>query len=170
MSGAGGVGVDSLDSLDSLESRVAAAVATVDDPEFPGVSVVDLGLLESIRVDGDGRVLVSLLPTFSGCPALSMISDDVVSAVEGVDGVHRVDVVWLSAPLWTPERISPSARHRLAREFTVVVGAARCPVCAGGLLELVSDVGPTRCRAVRRCAACGEVVEQVRTCEDVSSR
>ena len=64
-------------ALDSLEARVAAAVGTVDDPEFPGVSVVELGLLESIRVDRDGRVRVSLLPTFSGCPALSMIGDDV---------------------------------------------------------------------------------------------
>ena len=148
---------------DSLEERVATAVGTVDDPEFPGVSVVELGLVESIRVDRDGRVRVSLLPTFSGCPALSMIGDDVTKAVTAVDGVGRVEVVWLAAPLWTTERISPSARLRLAREFTVVVGAARCPVCAGGPLELVSDVGPTRCRAVRRCAACGEVVEQVRT-------
>ncbi|HEY5875221.1 MAG TPA: iron-sulfur cluster assembly protein [Ilumatobacteraceae bacterium] len=157
MSGTGVVGRD-------VERRVAAAVATVADPEFPGVSVVELGLLESIRVDPDGHVRVSLLPTFSGCPALSMIGDDVARAVEAVDGVHRVEVVWLAAPLWTTERISPSARLRLAQEFTVVVGAAApCPVCAGGPLELVSDVGPTRCRAVRRCAACGEVVEQVRT-------
>ena len=148
---------------DALEARVAAAVGTVADPEFPGVSVVELGLLESIRVDRDGHVRVSLLPTFSGCPALTMIGDDVARAVEAVDGVHRVEVVWLAAPLWTTERISSSARLRLAREFTVVVGAARCPVCAGGPLELASDVGPTRCRAVRRCTACGEIVEQVRT-------
>ena len=142
---------------------MAAAVETVDDPEFPGVSVVELGLLESIGVDRDGQVRVSLLPTFSGCPALTMIGDDVARAVEAVDGVQRVEVVWLAAPLWTTDRISPSARRRLAQEFTVVVGAAPCPVCAGGPLELASDVGPTRCRAVRRCAACGEVVEQVRT-------
>jgi ring-1,2-phenylacetyl-CoA epoxidase subunit PaaD len=157
MSGAGVVGRD-------VERRVAAAVATVADPEFPGVSVVELGLLESIRVDPDGHVRVSLLPTFSGCPALTMIGDDVAKAVEAVDGVHGVEVVWLAAPLWTTERISPSARLRLAHDFTVVVGAASpCPVCAGGSLELASDVGPTRCRAVRRCSACGEVVEQVRT-------
>ena len=168
MSGAGVVGRGRerdprFESLDSLEARAAAAVGTVDDPEFPGVSIVELGLLESIRVDRDGRVRVSLLPTFSGCPALSMIGDDVASAVGAVDGVRGVDVEWLAAPLWTTDRISPSARLRLAREFTVVVGAAPCPGCDGGPLELASDVGPTRCRAVRRCAACGEVVEQVRT-------
>jgi ring-1,2-phenylacetyl-CoA epoxidase subunit PaaD len=148
---------------DSLEARVAAAVATVADPEFPGISIMDLGLVETIRVDQDDHVRVALVPTFSGCPALSMIRDDVTSAVEAVDGVGAVEVVWLAAPLWTTERITSSARHRLAQEFTVVVGADRCPVCAGGPLELASDVGPTRCRAVRRCAACGEVVEQVRT-------
>ncbi|MGD9701315.1 MAG: 1,2-phenylacetyl-CoA epoxidase subunit PaaD [Acidimicrobiia bacterium] len=150
-------------STSALEAAVASAVATVDDPEFPGVSIVDLGLLVAIQADGDGQVTVSLTPTFSGCPALQMIGDDVNRAVEAVDGVQRVDVVWLAAPLWTTDRISPPARQQLARQFAVVVDATMCPQCEGGPLALVSEVGATRCRAVLRCSACGELVEQVRT-------
>ena len=94
-----------------------------------------------------------------------MIGDDVAGAVEAVDGVHSVEVVWLAAPLWTTERITPSARLRLARGAHVVVGAAApCPARGGGLLRTGFRRRADACRrAVRRCAACGEVVEQVRT-------
>lgn len=141
---------------------VASAVATVEDPEYPGVSIVDLGLLESIDVDAGGSVTVSLTPTFSGCPALGMIGEDVTSAVMAVDGVNAVRVEWLATPVWSTDRVSPVARWRLAHDLTVVVGPSWCPVCHGGPLELLSDAGPARCRAVRRCAACGEIVEQLR--------
>lgn len=150
-------------TLESLWGEVAAAVATVEDPEYPGVTIVDLGLLESIDIGDDGHVRIELTPTFSGCPALGMIGDDVTRAVQAVDGVSGVEVSWVAAPVWTTDRISPLARWRLARDLTVVVGTSWCPVCDQGPLELVSDVGPSRCRAIRRCTACGEIVEQVRS-------
>lgn len=152
-----------MSTADPLWHAVASAVSTVDDPEYPGVSIVDLGLLESIDVNADGHVTVSLTPTFSGCPALGMIGDDVTKAVQAVGGVTTVQVEWLAAPVWSTDRISPLARWRLARELTVVVASSWCPVCGGDHLELVSDVGPARCRAVRRCTSCGEIVEQMRS-------
>jgi len=143
---------------------IESAVATVDDPEFPGVSVVDLGLLESIDVMGT-EVLVGLIPTFSGCPALDVIRDDVAEAVMALPGVSNVDVKFLAAPRWTPARISEAARSKLANEFTVAVQVSprrvACPRCAGPTTE-VAAFGPTRCRSVSRCVDCGEIVEVVR--------
>ncbi len=76
----------------SLRERVLAAVTSVDDPEYPGISIVDLGLLETIDVSADGAVGVGLIPTFSGCPALGMIADDVRVVVGDIAGVGSVAV------------------------------------------------------------------------------
>ncbi|MEC9394416.1 MAG: iron-sulfur cluster assembly protein [Actinomycetota bacterium] len=150
----------------TLEARVRDAVATVDDPEYPGVSIVDLGLFEALLVTGDGTVEVRLVPTFSGCPALGMIADEVRTAVATVDGVQRVEVRWLGAPVWTVDRISEAGREALAREFTVAVRIGRkpvaCPRCGAETCE-DSLFGPSRCRAVHLCPSCTEVVEVMRS-------
>lgn len=157
-----------------LLDRVTSAVASVDDPEMPGVSIVDLGLLEHLGVDEPtGRVHVGLIPTFTGCPALGLIRDDVVRAVRAVDGVHEVSVTFLASPVWTIERISTAGRARLGTELGIAVSVGdppsrigndsdvSCPRCGSATRE-ESLFGPTRCRAVHRCTGCGETVEVMR--------
>ena len=150
----------------ALELAVHAAVATVDDPEYPGVSIVDLGLLESIEVDDEqGAVRIGLIPTFSGCPALQIIKDDVAAAAAEVAGVDRVEVEWLTTPVWSVSRISAETRKVLASEFTVAVRIGRdappCPRCGGPTHEQ-SMFGPSKCRSINRCEACSEAVEVMR--------
>ena len=152
----------------AIEERVRAAIATVDDPEYPGISIVDLGLLESIDVQPDGGVVVGLVPTFSGCPALAMIAADVRQAVTAVDdmaGPQTVDVRWLASPAWTIDRVTDNARQAMAREFTVAIRIGRdpvpCPRCGADTTEN-SMFGPSRCRAVHVCRSCTEVVEVMR--------
>lgn len=150
----------------AIEQRVRAAVASVDDPEYPGISIVDLGLLETIAVAEDGReITVGLIPTFSGCPALEMIAGDVRSAVQRDLPGRAVAVEWRRAPAWSTERISPEARSIMADRFTVAVQvgarAATCPRC-GAPTEQRSMFGPSRCRAVHRCESCRETVEVMR--------
>ena len=147
----------------ALETEVREALAAVDDPEYPGVSIIDLGLLERVNVFG-GRVEVGLIPTFSGCPALAMIAEEVRESVGAIDGVEEVDVDWLTGPVWSVERVSAVARLRLAAEFTVAVhlgSPPSCPLCGARTTEL-SAFGPSRCRSVHRCTSCGEVVEVLR--------
>ncbi|MEM7095445.1 MAG: 1,2-phenylacetyl-CoA epoxidase subunit PaaD [Actinomycetota bacterium] len=148
------------------ELAVHAAVASVDDPEYPEVSIVDLGLLESIAINDDGDVAIGLIPTFSGCPALAVIAADVEAAVAGVDGVASVDVRWLNAPAWTVDRISHDARVQLADQFTVAVELGRrpptCPRCGAPTVEQ-SMFGPSRCRSVHQCPSCRETVEVMRS-------
>lgn len=147
--------------------RVRDAVASVSDPEYPGVSIADLGLVESIDLDeADDVAVVGLIPTFTGCPALAMIAGDVRTAVEALGEIRRCDVRWLSRPVWTTDRITRAGRRVLADEYTVVLrdddGGLRCPVCGGGDVVPRSDAGSTRCRAVAWCAGCRNPVEVMR--------
>lgn len=143
---------------------VAEAVATVTDPEYPDISIRDLGLVESIRVDG-AAATVGLIPTFSGCPALAMIADDVRVAVLDLPEIEDCSVEWLAAPVWSTERVSMSARSRLG-EYTVTLrrkdGTLRCPSCGADDVVDQSAAGPTRCRSIAWCNRCRNVVEVMR--------
>ncbi len=150
-----------------LEIRARTAAAAVEDPEFPGVTVEHLGMLQAVRVDDDsGEVEVDLLPTFLGCPALDAIAADVREALTGLAGVRQVRVTFVSEPAWTPERITSEGRRRLAAEFTVAVpgasGSPPCPVCGSAALEPRSPFGPTACRAIAYCPDCRNPVEVIR--------
>ena len=147
-----------------LRDEICDAVSAVEDPEDPGLSIVDLGLLEAVQVAGT-RVAVGLIPTFSGCPALAVIAGDVRDAVSRIDGTTEVDVVWLRTPSWSTERLTSHARQILAGTFSVGVqigsGAPPCPRC-GEPTETRSAFGPSRCRAVHTCSRCKEPVEVLR--------
>jgi len=153
------------DPMLRLEASVHGAVSSVDDPEYPGISIVDLGLLEQITVDPSGDVVVGLIPTFSGCPALAIIADEVATAVQAVPAVESCTVEWLTSPAWHADRISHEARSCLERKFTVAVQLGErsptCPLCASTTVEQ-SMFGPSRCRSVHTCTGCGETVEVVR--------
>ncbi|TVR25764.1 MAG: DUF59 domain-containing protein [Ilumatobacter sp.] len=132
---------------------------------MPGVSIVELGLLERLQVDGwTGRVEVGLVPTFSGCPALEVIRRDVAESVRAVEGVTSVDVGFLASPVWTVDRVSAAGRRQLADSLGVAVAVepvVKCPRC-GASTRQESLFGPTRCRSVHRCTGCGEIVEVMR--------
>ena len=151
--------------MSDLELAVHEAIASVDDPEYPGISIVDLGLLERLDIE-DGIARVGLIPTFTGCPALRMIADDVERAVRQVTGIEGVEVTWLPAPAWTVDRVSADARVAMAQDFTVSIQLgtkpAPCPLCGGDTVQQ-SAFGPSRCRAIHRCPACQETVEVMRS-------
>ena len=146
-------------------AEVVDALRGVDDPAYPGVSVVDMGMIASAEVAG-GRVAVELITTFSGCPAHDVITADIAAAVGAIDGVAAVEVR-RSARSWDTSRLSEHARAVMAREFTVSVALpgkpTECPRCGTAALVEQSAFGPARCRAVHRCGACDEVVEVLRT-------
>ena len=145
-------------------AAVIDALRAVDDPEYPGVSVVDMGMIGAVELAG-GQAAVELITTFSGCPALDVISSEIVQAVEALDGITDVDVRH-SAEAWDTSRLSEHARAVMARDFTVAVAMvgkpAECPRCRAAALVEQSPFGPARCRAVHRCTACNEVVEVLR--------
>jgi ring-1,2-phenylacetyl-CoA epoxidase subunit PaaD len=158
----------------SVERAVRAAVAAVNDPEYPDVSILDLGLLESLRVEFVTEqevesvvAHVGLIPTFSGCPALQMIADDVRRSVESLEAIDRCVVSWLAGPVWDSSRLTAPAQSRLAEEYTVVLrrkdGSLLCPVCGSDAVVDQAMAGPTRCRSVAWCPSCRNPVEVMRS-------
>jgi len=103
--------------------QVWQVLATVEDPELP-VSIVDLGLVRGVRVEGDD-VTVEVTFTAMGCPCVEWIREDIRARLARLPGVRRVDVRVVWDPPWTPADIRPPAREALARYGVVVRARAR---------------------------------------------
>jgi ring-1,2-phenylacetyl-CoA epoxidase subunit PaaD len=164
----------------TLTSRdVWEALAEVPDPEIPVVSVVDLGMVRSVELDG-GRLRVELLPTFVGCPALEVIRESVAARLQGM--APRVEVEMTFAEPWTSDRITPEGRRKLRESgfappspagrgsgpagtkplFTTITTrpTATCPWCGAADTTLENPFGPTLCRAIFWCRRCRQPFEQ----------
>ena len=151
-----------------LEAAVLDAVSSVCDPEYPDVTIAELGILESVSTTDDGSVVrIELVPTMLGCPALDVIRRDVAAAAQSacVGTKARIEVVFVADPIWTPDRIAPSAVDFMAREYAVAIRSsltdATCPICDNAALEHRSDFGPTPCRSVEWCPECRNPIEVV---------
>jgi ring-1,2-phenylacetyl-CoA epoxidase subunit PaaD len=151
------------------------ALADIPDPEIPVISLVDLGVVKDVSVDGD-RVRIAFTPTFMGCPALEVMKRELERAVEAIGGRPEVDVVMDDS--WSTDRITPAGREKLreagfapptprAAGPTTLVQlqskAFRCPYCSSTETRLENIFGPTPCRSVRYCDACRQPFEQFKT-------
>lgn len=152
----------------AMEAAVLEAVSSVCDPEYPDITIAELGILESVTARNGGSALrIELVPTMLGCPALDVIRSDVTAAARSacMGSDVSVEVVFVADPVWTPDRISPGAVEFMAREYSVAVRRARsdaaCPICGNAALEHRSDFGPTPCRSVEWCPSCRNPIEVV---------
>lgn len=141
----------------TLEADVRQRLARVPDPEIPVLSVVDLGIVRHVRIDPAGGVEVGLSPTYSGCPATSVIKASVEAALR--DGGYReVRVVEVLAPPWTTEWITSEGRRKL-RDYGIappVPGPVACPQCGSTDTQKLSEFGSTPCKSLHRCESCRE--------------
>lgn len=137
--------------------------AAVEDPELPFVTIEELGILRDVKTDADGRVTVTVTPTYSGCPATEVIRDSVVSALEAA-GFHDVRVDTVFSPAWTTDDVTPEGRRKLEeggiappRDLAEVVRQPLlCPRCRSDSVRTVSGYGSTACKAFMVCESCGE--------------
>jgi ring-1,2-phenylacetyl-CoA epoxidase subunit PaaD len=158
----------------------AEIVGTVTDPELPVVTLTELGIVREVRETGDGAVVVSITPTYSGCPAMTAIQEDIVAALRR-GGFGRVDVRTVLSPAWTTDWISASGKAKLAAAGIAPPGAApkrgagpvplvlgvpatqvACPQCGHSETEQIAAFSATACRELRRCPACREPFEHVK--------
>lgn len=142
--------------------------ATVTDPEVPVLTIEDLGVLRAVEVDGD-RATVTLTPTYSGCPALETMRDDVILALTAA-GFARVDVQTTLTPAWTTDWMTDAGKHKLTAYGIAppsgrsslgegplrVRMAVKCPRCASLDTREVARFGSTSCKALYECRACLE--------------
>jgi len=157
----------------------ADVVATVTDPELPMVTLAELGIVREVREGPDG-VEVAITPTYSGCPAMEAIRDDIVSALRDA-GFGRAAVRTQLSPAWTTDWISESGKAKLAAAGISPPGAVprrasgpvplvlglrgesiACPRCGCAETERISAFGATACRELRRCPACREPFEHLK--------
>lgn len=154
-----------------VEERPGAAdiwrwLDEVPDPEIPVLSVNDLGIVRAVDLEA-GAVVVTVTPTYSGCPATAVIALSIEEALrrKGVGGVRIKTQI---SPAWTTDWISPAGREKLRAygiappEGAVCAGGAlrnapkACPRCGSAHIEEVSRFGSTPCKASWRCADCLE--------------
>jgi ring-1,2-phenylacetyl-CoA epoxidase subunit PaaD len=139
------------------KQAVWAALAEVPDPAIPAVSVVDLGMVHSVELDGE-RLRVALLPTFVGCPALDLIRQAVAARLAGMAADVQVEMTF--AEPWTSERITADGRRKLRESGFAPPRSATCPWCGSSETVLENPFGPTRCRAIFWCNHCRQPFEQ----------
>jgi ring-1,2-phenylacetyl-CoA epoxidase subunit PaaD len=157
------------------EEQVWEALARIPDPEIPVISLVDLGVVRDVAVEGE-RVRIDFTPTFLGCPALEVMRVLMEEAVRGLGGEPDVRVV--TEEPWTSERITPEGREKLreagfappgprpARGLQLVDlqrGPFRCPYCGSTETKLDNLFGPTPCRSIRYCTSCRQPFEQFKS-------
>jgi ring-1,2-phenylacetyl-CoA epoxidase subunit PaaD len=156
-------------------AEVWAAFEEIPDPEIPVISLVDLGVIRDVQIDGD-RVRVELTPTFLGCPALEAMRRALEETVTSLGGKPEVAVIQDDS--WSTDRISAVGREKLraagfapptprtAGPTTLIQlqsHAFRCPYCGSTETRLENIFGPTPCRSIRWCESCRQPFEQFKT-------
>lgn len=162
-------------------SEIWGWLADVPDPEIPAISVVDLGIVRDVRWDDSqnpAALIVTVTPTYSGCPAIEVISASIAQALTE-HGVEHAEVRMQLSPPWTTDWLGEEAREKLRRYGIAppsgradeqVVDISRlsqralaamdpvvaCPHCGAPQTERVSQFGSTPCKALYRCAKCRE--------------
>jgi ring-1,2-phenylacetyl-CoA epoxidase subunit PaaD len=156
----------------TTEAKVPAAraiAAAVPDPELPMVTIEDLGILRDVTEDDQRRVHVTITPTYSGCPAMETIRQDLVETLT-MAGYQRVDVEFVLSPAWTTDDLTETARDKLARAGIAPPGPAqareggpvgltlsvRCPQCGSLDTRESSRFGSTACKSLWVCRTCRE--------------
>lgn len=141
----------------TVATDLRSAVARVVDPEIPVLTIEDLGILRSVETDGD-HVVVTITPTYSGCPAMRQIEDDIAVALER-EGVDSHEVVVTHRPSWSTDWISAEGHRKLA-EFGIApptgLSEVLCPRCQADQPRMVARFGSTACKALMVCSSCGE--------------
>ena len=149
-------------------AQVRSALADVTDPEIPVVTIEDLGVLRAVAVDGES-IVVTITPTYSGCPAMETIQTDITTALAR-HGWHDVTVRTVLSPAWTTEWVSETGRRALqaygiappslgpGQPVPVQLGRRppACPQCGSGNTEELTRFGSTSCKALWRCRDCRE--------------
>ncbi|HXV71203.1 MAG TPA: 1,2-phenylacetyl-CoA epoxidase subunit PaaD [Acidimicrobiia bacterium] len=132
-------------------------VASVVDPEIPVLTIEDLGILRSVEQVGD-VVVVTITPTYSGCPAMRQIEDDIATALRR-EAIDDFEIRVTHNPAWTTDWISEEGHRKLA-EFGIApptgLDEVLCPRCRADSPRLVAQFGSTACKALMVCSSCGE--------------
>jgi ring-1,2-phenylacetyl-CoA epoxidase subunit PaaD len=147
------------------DAAILEAVGEVADPEVPVLTIADLGVLRGVRHEGD-EVIVTITPTYSGCPAMDLIRHEVELTLQSLNVGGRVETVL--SPAWTTDWMSDEGKAKLteygiapppssrANEPVLLRLSIRCPLCGSPNTTELSRFGSTACKSLWRCNECRE--------------
>ncbi len=150
-----------------IDQTLFEILETISDPEIPVLSIVEMGVVRS-AILRDGIVWIEITPTYSGCPAMDVIGDDIKSAFKTKGFEAKVDLIL--SPAWTTDWITPKGRTALEKygiaspldaiaDKEALLGnkkVVKCPQCGSFNTNLVSQFGSTACKAFFQCEDCKE--------------
>ena len=155
----------------NIDSKLYSILKSVPDPEIPVLSIIDLGVVRSAQFLDDGKVKVEITPTYSGCPAMDVIGDDVKKALN--DEGFKAEVKLILSPAWTTDWMTDEGKQAL-KEYGIapptdaetdkkaLLGEEQiipCPQCESKNTKLVSQFASTACKAMFKCQDCEETFD-----------
>ncbi len=160
--------------------RARELASTVTDPEMPMLTLVDLGVLRDVYAEHDGTIVVTITPTYSGCPAMATMRDDLRRHL-AAGGVEDVAIRTVLEPAWSSDWITTEGLRKLSEHgisppshvsarpggpVALTLTAPRrllhCPQCGSANTELTSEFGATSCKSLHRCLDCREPFDHVK--------
>lgn len=153
------------------KQHIYELLSGIPDPEIPVINIKDLGVLRNVELKGN-LVIVDITPTYSGCPAMKMIEDQIREELHKA-GIEKVKVNHVLTPAWTTDWISDEAKERLRKygiappeKTTADKGALmgkkkvlECPRCGSKNTVMISQFGSTACKALFQCNDCKEAFD-----------
>jgi ring-1,2-phenylacetyl-CoA epoxidase subunit PaaD len=156
-----------IEQLQHIDKKIFEILDSVSDPEIPVLSIMEMGVVRSAKIV-DGVVEVIITPTYSGCPAMDVIGEDIKSAFQKAGLEAKVELVL--SPAWTTDWITPKGRQALEKygiaspleaeaDKEALLGnkkLVKCPQCGSLNTKLISQFGSTACKAFFQCEDCQE--------------
>lgn len=159
-------------STEKKHKEIWEILETIPDPEIPVISVVELGVIRKVDATPE-QTLITITPTYSGCPAMKVFEDDIVNTLTE-KGYPNVKIKTVFSPAWTTDWMSDEAREKLRKYgiappqkgtndkgvlFASGPKEVPCPQCKSTETKLLSQFGSTACKAVYTCSNCGETFD-----------
>ncbi|MBT2688199.1 phenylacetate-CoA oxygenase subunit PaaJ [Bacillus sp. ISL-47] len=159
-----------MEQIQVLEKAALEALHNVKDPEIDSISIVDLGMVEHLKVEGNA-IMAELLPTFMGCPALDIIRKSVEAELGKLGIFEKIEVQFIYHPPWTSDRVTKKGRIQL-KEFGIAPPPewisetgewhVECPFCGSAYTTMDNLFGPTACRSILYCKSCRNPFEAMK--------
>lgn len=139
-------------------NKIWELLNTVPDPEIPVISVVELGVIRDV-VFNNNRYIISITPTYSGCPAVKTFTDDIKACLIK-NGIANFELKKVYSPAWTTDWMSDQTKEKLKKYgIAPPSNTVICPQCDSNKTTLISDFGATACKALYKCDDCLEPFE-----------
>jgi ring-1,2-phenylacetyl-CoA epoxidase subunit PaaD len=144
------------------KEKIWQILETVTDPEVPVLTILDLGIVRDVKINSE-TVEVIITPTYTGCPAMDMITMDIkMKLLE--HGYKNIKVTSVLSPAWTTDWMSEEGKRKLKeygiaapnKKFAIAKDGIECPQCNSTNTKLISEFGSTACKALYQCNGCKE--------------